>query len=168
MEFATRCTLYPHTDYRPGAKIRKMLKQELLSATTSVLREAARLGAQLIVGDGQGAVAAAALARPRVVEAGLCSRSVQSDEGSMFSRAWHTIRAVVINAPKLYGSLRAERIFEAVPTFSDPARPDETFIPTVVVLPADGPSEFASDFNARREIWSSNGCLDKWFCLSST
>ena len=70
----------PPTDYRPEAKIRKILKQELLAATTSVLREAAKLRAQLIVGDGQGAVVAAALVRPRVVEAGLCSRSVQSDE----------------------------------------------------------------------------------------
>ncbi len=70
----------------------------------------------------------------------------------MFSAAWHSIRAVISHAPKLYGALRAERLFEAVPTLMDPARPDEDFVPSVVVLPTSGPSRFATEFAARMSL----------------
>ena len=69
-------------DYQPAAKTNKAVKRDLLSGCCSALREAARVGAHLIIGEGQGAVVAAALARPRVVEHALFSRSIPGRRGA--------------------------------------------------------------------------------------
>ena len=68
---------------------------------------------------------AATLARPRIVEAALTARSTQEDEGEMFSAAWHTIRVCVCHALRLYGSAKAERLFEAMPSLAEPAKSGE-------------------------------------------
>ena len=139
-------------DYQPLAKVRKSIKRDLLAGVCSALRESARAGAQLIVGDGQGAIIAAALARPRIVEAALIARSTQADEGSMFSAAWHAIRVIVCNAPKLYGSARVERLFEALPTAGGASAARRGIPPDVVVKPLAGPSQFAAAFAAKLSL----------------
>ena len=70
----------------------------------------------------------------------------------MFSAAWHAIRVIVCNAPKLYGSARVERLFEAFPALVEPALPGEEFHQTVVVKPLAGPSQFAAAFAAKLSL----------------
>ena len=70
----------------------------------------------------------------------------------MFSGAWHDIRAVICYAPRLYGSAKAERLFEAMPQLADPAQPGEEFHQAVVVMPTRGPSSFAVTFAARLSL----------------
>jgi len=139
-------------DYQPTVKTNKGVKRDLLSGCCSALREAARVGAHLIIEEGQGAVVAAALARPRVVEHALFSRSIQADEGASFSAAWHNIRAVASYGPRLFGVAKAERLFEAYPALLETAQPGEEFHPTAVILPDRGPTLFAATFAARMSL----------------
>ena len=115
----------------------------MLAGVASAMHMISEIGAELVVGRGQGAVVATALARPRVVEEALFARAVSHEAGSIYSGAWHHIKARLSYAPELYGAAKAERVFEAVPSLFAPCMPGEDPHLTLVVAPKSGPKTFS-------------------------
>ena len=128
------------------AKIAKRLKQEVFAGCVSALREAGRVGAALIAGEGQGAIIAASLSRPRLVEAALAARQVQDDEATMFSEAWHGVRAILCQAPRVHVTTRIEQLQEAIPEITERPLPGEDHHHVFVISPAAGSSSFSASF----------------------
>ena len=70
----------------------------------------------MVLGWGQGAVIAAALTKPRVIEVALASKTCQAEEALMLAQSWkHLPVALAAHPLVLTAGLPFERLMEAVP-----------------------------------------------------
>ena len=93
--------LAPMASWTKSEKMLRGLRRDLLAGVAAVVRELPPRSPQIVVGIGQGGLVAALLTRPRLVELALAGRHAAPDEGVELSRAWHSVRAVVVWRPRL-------------------------------------------------------------------
>ena len=74
-----------------------------------------RLAPRLLVGVGLGAVIAAGVASPRVVEAALFSRAAELGESKEVAPVWHGLYLVIIDSPLTFRKSRMDTLQIAVP-----------------------------------------------------
>ena len=103
--------LYFEVRWENDAKrAQKALKRDFLGAVERMLREAADVSAQFIVGRGQGATILLGLLRPTVVEQALYARAVSPDDARRLAASWQNIRGMIAIEPRLYaGWMQVDR-----------------------------------------------------------
>ena len=79
------------------------------------IRLMTKVGPRLLVGIGPGAVIAAGVASPRVVEAALYLRATKVEESRDVAPIWHSLNLVVLDSPLTFGRSRLETLQAAVP-----------------------------------------------------
>ena len=77
------------------------LKVDLHVSVVKLARHAAMHRPKLILGQGQGAVVAAAYGHPGCLEAVLATRNVQPEELPEIAQSWGNVSAIVIHEPRL-------------------------------------------------------------------
>ena len=95
---------------------RKLLRRDLLTSIAAAARAIAKAQPEVVLGQGQGAVVSAALARPRMLEVALASKTVSPEEAVALAAAWGEVKVVLVVAPRVsVRPLRAEEVCEAAP-----------------------------------------------------
>ena len=94
-------------------RIPRRLRRDFLTSVVTAIRGVCEHQSEVVFGLGQGAVVAAALALPRVLETALASKTVTHTEVADLARAWSRLRAVHMLAPCLTKALSEVRRLEA-------------------------------------------------------
>ena len=117
------------------AKRTRLYRRDLLTGLAHALREMSTRGAVVVLGCGQGALIAALLGHPWVVEAALASKAVSADDALEVARAWAQIRLAIIVAPWMLKSVKGTKdLHQALPELFWPIPEGQPRWPRVGVL----------------------------------
>ena len=106
-----------------GPKRAKRLRVDLLTSCAKLLREATGFRPQFLVGLGQGAIIAAAVRWPLVVELTLQARNLQRKEAHAAGLAWAGIRCVWARKPRVWDAACSDGGRRVLPWKSFPEAP---------------------------------------------
>ena len=99
-------------------------KRDGLTSIVALGRQVARMDADLVLGEGQGAVIAAGYARPALLEFALQARNVQREEVRLVVGAWSKVKGCVLLKPRLGKAGVGLKLLElALPELFDLAYP---------------------------------------------
>ncbi|MAB81808.1 MAG: hypothetical protein CMJ24_00005, partial [Phycisphaerae bacterium] len=98
-----------------AAKAKTNLRREFLTSVVETVRLMTRVGPRVLAGIGPGAVVAAGVASPRVVETAFFARAAKAEEAKEIAPVWHNLRAVILDMPSTFGRSRLDNLRIAVP-----------------------------------------------------
>ena len=128
-----------------SAKARKQLRNDVLTAVASVLRECVARWPKVVIGTGHGGLVAAAAAHPRLLEAALALRYAREQEGMQIAEAWRNIRVFVAIGPRAHSPSAIGFVREAFPEFGGKFQGDERPAPLCLVEGASAHRSFGRD-----------------------
>ena len=85
----------------PASKRIGALKVDTHTSVLKLARSVQMHGARLIYGQGQGAIIAAAYAKPALLEQAQATRNVQTQEACKIGQAWGNVAGVSVSAPRI-------------------------------------------------------------------
>ena len=128
-----------------STKARKALRNDVLTAVASVVRECVARWPKVVIGTGHGGLVAAAAAHPRLLEAALALRYAREAEGMQIAEAWRNIRVFVAIGPRAHNPSTISFVREAFPEFGAIVYGDERPAPLFLVEGAEAHRSFGRD-----------------------